>query len=94
MVVSFLRPASEKKWYGTHTYNPNGKWDRVAGDMMLNFSEGGHPDFRGSSAVDLKSKGEGKWSFHFCGDDKTVEVGLRTIISVNQLSIYGAVANL
>ena len=33
-------------------------------------------------------------STHFCGDDKTVEVVLRTIISVNQLSIYGAVADM
>ena len=33
-------------------------------------------------------------SIHFCGDEKTVEVVLRTIISVNQLSIYGAVADM
>ena len=31
---------------------------------------------------------------HFCGDTDTVEVVLRTIISVNQLSVYGAVADL
>ena len=41
----------------------------------------------------LKSKGQGKLSIHFCGDDETAEVVLRTIISVNQLSIYGAVAD-
>ena len=64
---------------------------------MINFSEGGHPVFRGSSALergDLKSKGKGKLSIHFCGDDKNVEVVLRTIISVNQLSIYGAIADM
>ena len=80
---SFLGPGSEKKWYGTRTYKPNGKWDRVAEVMMLNFSESGHPMFRGSSALergDLKSKGKGL-SVYFCGDDKTVEVVLRTIIS-------------
>ena len=33
-------------------------------------------------------------SINFCGDDKTVEVVLRTIISVNQLSNYGAVADM
>ena len=33
----------EKKWYGTHTYKPNGEWDLVAEDMMINFSESGHP---------------------------------------------------
>ena len=31
---------------------PNGEWDRVAEDMMLNFSESGHPVFRGSSALE------------------------------------------
>ena len=81
----------------THTYKPNGKWDRVAEDMMLNFSESGHPVFRRSSALergDLKSKGQGQLSKHFCGDDGTAEVVLGTIISVNQLSIYGAVADM
>ena len=35
---SFLMLGSEKKRYGTHTYKPNGKWDRVAEIMMFNFS--------------------------------------------------------
>ena len=43
---------------------------------------------------DLKSKGKGKFSVHFCGDDKRAEVVLHTIISVNQHSIYGAVADM
>ena len=33
---SFLGPGSETKWYGTRSFKPNGKWDRVAEDMMLN----------------------------------------------------------
>ena len=33
-------------------------------------------------------------SIHFCGDDDTAELVLRTIISVNQLSVYGAVADM
>ena len=33
-------------------------------------------------------------STHFCGDNETVEVILRTIVSVNQLSVYGAVADM
>ena len=66
---SFLGPGSEKKWCGTHMYKPNGEWDPVAEDMMLNFSESGNPIFRGSSALDreaLKSKGKGMSSLHFC----------------------------
>ena len=43
---------------------------------------------------DLKSKGKEKLSPHFNGSDETVEVILRTVISVNQLSIYGAVADM
>ena len=31
---------------------------------------------------------------HLNGSEETVEVILRTVISVNQLSIYGAVADL
>ena len=64
---------------------------------MLNCSESGHPVFRASSALErgpLRIKGKGKLSIHFCGDDKTVEVVLRTIISVVQLSIDGAVADM
>ena len=64
---------------------------------MINFSESAHPEFRRSSAWErgaLKSKGEGQLSIHFCGDDGTAEVFLRTIISVNQLSVYGAVADM
>ena len=64
---------------------------------MLNFSECGHLVFRGSSALErgaLRSKGKGKLSFHFCGDDKTAELILRTIISVKQLNIYGAEADM
>ena len=33
-------------------------------------------------------------SIHFCADGETVETVFRTIISVNQLSIYGAVSDL
>ena len=65
--------------------------------MKINFCESGHPVFRGSSAFEreeLKSKGEGRSTIHFNGSDETIEVILRTGISVNQLSIYGAVADM
>ena len=94
---SFLVPRSGKKRYGTHVCKPNGEWDDVPDIMMINFSESGHPVFRGSSAFergDLKSKGKGKLSIHFNGSDETVEVILRTVTSVNQLSVYGAVAEM
>ena len=40
----------------------------------------------------LKSKGKGKLSIHCCADHETIETVFRTIVSVNQLSLYGAVA--
>ena len=90
---SFLGPGSEKKWSSTHEYKPQGEWDRVAEQMMIKFSESGHPVFRSTSPLSrgtLKSKGGGKLSTHFCAYGETIETVLRTIISVNQLSIYGA----
>ena len=89
---SFLGPGSEKKWYSTHESKPQREWERVA-----EFSESGHPVFRATSPVSrgtLRSKGGGKLSIHFCADQGTIETVFRTIISVNQLSIYGAVSDL
>ena len=42
----------------------------------------------------LKSKGHGKLSIHFTADYPTIETVFRIIISANQVSIYGAVANI
>ena len=65
--------------------------------MMIKFGESGHSVFRATSPLPrgtLKSKGGGKLSTHLCADGDTVETVFRTIISVNQLSIYGAVSDL
>ena len=65
--------------------------------MMIKCAESGHPVFRATSPWSrgkLKSKGGGKLSIHFCADQGTIETVFRTIIAVNQLSIYGAVSNL
>ena len=72
-------------------------WDRVAEFMMIKFGESGHPVFRATSPLSrgtLKSRGGRKLSIHFCADGDTIETVFRTIISVNQLSIYGAVSDL
>ena len=94
---SFLGPGSEKKWHSTYNERPRGEWDRVAELMMIKFRESGHPVFRAASPLSrgtLKSKGGGKLSFHFWADGYTIETVFRTIISVNHLSIYGAVSDL
>ena len=60
------------------------------------FKASGHPLFRGTcrlSRAPLKSKGGGKTSIHFNADPHTADLLLLTIVFVNQLSIYGAVAD-
>ena len=78
------------------TDRPQGELDSVA-ELMIRFGESGHPVFRATSPFSrgtLTSKGGGKLSIHFSADGDTIETVFRTIISVNQLSIYGAVSDL
>ena len=59
---SFLGPGTEKKWHGTYTDKPDKSWDRMAEEMMLNFSDSGHPIFRASSAFERgESRSKGAW---------------------------------
>ena len=65
--------------------------------MMLEFGESKHPVFRATSPLSrgqLKSKGGGKLSIHYCADLDTIKTVFRTVISVNQISLYGAVAEM
>ena len=69
--------------------------DHIAEDMLLEFAESGHPIFRATTPLSrgqLKSKGRGKLSIHFTADQDSVDTIYRIILSVNQLSVYGAVA--
>ena len=91
---SFIGPGSEKKWYPSEN-SPQGAWDYVAEEMLLEFAESAHPIFRATTPLSrgqLKSKGRGKLSIHFTADQDTVDTIYRIVLSVNQLSIYGAVA--
>ena len=92
---SFIGPGSEKKWYSAEENSPQGAWDRIGEEMLLEFAESGHLTFRATNALSrviLESKGHGKLSIHFTADYSTIETIFRIILSVNQLSIYGAVA--
>ena len=93
---SFIGPGSEKKWYPSEN-SPQGAWDYVAEEMLLKFAESGHPIFRSTTPLSrgkLKSKGKGKVSIHFSADQDTVDTIYRIILSVNQLSVYGAMATI
>ena len=55
------------------------------------------PIFRATTPLStgkLKSKGHGKLSIHYCADQATIETNFRIIVFANQLSLYGAVANM
>ena len=94
---SFLGPGSEKKWYSISEDSPQGEWDKMAEKIMVTLAESGQPVFRATSPLSrgtLKSKGGGKLSIHYCADQETIKTVLRTITSVNQLSLYGAVAEM
>ena len=94
---SLIGPGSKKKkWYSSEN-SPQGAWDYVAEEMLLQFAESGHPTFRATTPLSrgqLKSKGRGKLSIHFAADDFTIDTIFRTTLSVNQLRVYGEVAAL
>ena len=79
---SFLGPGSEKKWYSISEDSPQGEWDKMAENMMVTFAESGHPVFRATSPLSrgqIKSKGGGKLSIHYCADRDTITTVFRTI---------------
>ena len=92
---SFIGPGSEKKWCSMEENSPQGAWDHIAEEMLLEFAVSGHTVFRATTPLStgqLKSKGRGKLSIHFSADQDTVDANYSIILSVNQLSLYGAVA--
>ena len=65
--------------------------------MLLEFAESGCPIFRATTQLSrgqLKIKGHGQLSIHFAADQETIETIFRIIVSANQLSLYGAVAEM
>ena len=77
--------------------SPQGICDNLAEKMLVEFAESGCPIFRATTPLSrgqLRSKGHGKLSIHYCADQKTIETIFRIIAFANQLSLYGAVANM
>ena len=94
---SFIGPGSEKKWYSIKEDSPQGIWDNIAERMLLEFAESGCPIFRATTPLSrgqLKSKGHGELSIRCAADQETIETIFRIIVSANQLSLYGAVAEM
>ena len=60
--------------------------------MTVKFAESDHPIFQATSPLgrgELKRNGGGKKTIHYNGSEETVELILRTVVSVNQLSFHG-----
>ena len=71
-----------------HKVNGTESWNSQKADTQV---------FRATSPLSrgtLNSERGGKLSIHFFADQETIETVFRSIISVNQLSISGAVSNL
>ena len=82
---SFIGPGSEKKWYLSEN-SPQGAWDNIADQTLLEFEESGHRIFRATTPLSrgiLKSNGRGKLSIHFAADQDTIDTIYRIILSVN-----------
>ena len=70
---------------------------KLAEKLLLEFAESGCPIFRTTTPLSrgqLKSKGHGKLSIHFATVQETIQTVFRTFVSANQLSLYGAVAEM
>ena len=94
---SFIGHGCEKTWYSISEDSPQGVWDNMAERMLLEFAESGCPIFRATSPLSrgrFRSKEHGKLSIHYAADLETIETIFRIIVSANQLSLYGAIAEI
>ena len=91
---SFIGPGSEKKWYSAEEKSPQGAWDHIADEMLLEFAENGHPIFvQRLHCAGIYSRAKDIENCHyFTAEYPTNETVFRTNIYANQLSIYGAAA--
>ena len=67
-------------------------WNSQKADILFSVQRFIALKSKGRSRGQLKSKGKGKVSIHFAADQDTIETIFSIIFSVNQLSIYGAMA--
>ena len=94
---SSIGPGPEKKCSSMEEDSSQGIWDHIREKMLLEFAESGCPIFRASAPFSrgkLTSTGHGKLWIHFDADHQTIETIFRIIAFANQLSLYGAVANM
>ena len=96
---SFLGPGSEKTWYCISEDSPQGEWDKMAVKMNGDTRRKRTPSLPSHESIfqrsAKKNKGGGKLSINYCAVQQDTNTSVfRTITSVNQLSLYGAVAEM
>ena len=82
-----------KSVYSISEDSPQSEWDRMSEKMAKADIQSSVPRVH-CPEVSSKAKGGGKLSIHHCADLETVKTVFRTIFYVNQLSLYGAVAEM
>ena len=93
---SFVGPGSEKKWYSIHEYKPQGEWEScwTSDDKICRKRTPSFPCYESFVTTNVEKQ---RWwqiintLLRWWGNDWNC---FRTIISVNQLSICGAVSDL
>ena len=92
---SFIGPGSEKKWCSMKEDRPQGIWDNLAEKMLIESSESGCPIFRATThCPEVNSKAKDMVNCRFTLQPSRKRTIFRIIVSANQLSLYGAVAEI
>ena len=94
---SFIGPGSEKKVVLHQGGQSTRNLGQNSGEDVGEFAESGCPIFRATTPLSrgqLRSKEHEKLSIHFVADQETIETIFRIIVSANQLSLNGAVAEM
>ena len=77
--------------------NPQRIWDQIADETLMEFAVSGHPNFRATTPLswrNLKSRGHGKTVDSLLCRSETIQTIFRITAFANQLSLYGAAANM
>ena len=86
----FLAPETKKTGVGTSIKKPDGGWNSAANMMMLQFAEGGHPIFRGTSPLSrgvLKRKGGGQLSINYNAEPRNADWLRTKMVHTNKSAI-------
>ena len=91
---SFIGPGSEKKWYSAEN-SPQGAWDNIVEEMLLEFAESGHPiSVQRLHCPGINSRAKDMENCRYTSLQMNTQLRqfFAFILSDNQLSVYGAVA--